>query len=206
LRKAFLSRQSQDDGRIFYILGKAYYYKGPGYADLAVKYLEMARAVSYFARDIPEYLGLAYVAIKDYRGSVAAFSLALTPGGGESGETFQPSDLFLLSIARSYLALDEPETARAYLMRCVESSRDSKTIVAARLLLGGIFSSSGEPGAAESQYLAVIEETGGNAEAHFQLGELYNSGGDIVRARSEWRKTLRIEPNHARALARTRLN
>jgi tetratricopeptide (TPR) repeat protein len=206
LRKAFLSRQSQDDGRIFYILGKAYYYKGPGYADLAVKYLEMARAVSYFARDIPEYLGLAYVAIKDYRGSVAAFSLALNPeeGGGNSGEAFQPSDLFLISIARSYLALNEPETAKAYLIRCIESSRDSKTIVAARLLLGGVFIGAGDAESAESQYTAVIEETGGDAEAHFQLGEIYYAGGDIVRAKAEWRKTLRIDPAHAPA--RTRQN
>jgi tetratricopeptide (TPR) repeat protein len=172
---------------------------------LAVKYLEKARALSYAAQDIPEYLGLAYVALKDYRSSVAAFSLALTPPAGESGgEAFQPSDLFLISIARSYLALDEAETARAYLIRCIESSRDSKNIAAARLLLGGIFGNAGDMAGAEAQYLAVIEETGENAEAHFQLGEIYNAGGDITRARAEWRRTVRIDPTHAPA--RTRLN
>jgi tetratricopeptide (TPR) repeat protein len=204
LRKTFLFPESLNDGRIFYILGKAYYYKGPGYADLAVKYLEKARSLSYGARDIPEYLGLAYIAIRDYRGSVAAFSLALKaedPSG--SGEVFEPSDLFLISIARSYLALEENETARAYLIRCIESSRDSKTIVAARLLLGGVCLKTGDLAAAEAQYLGVTAEIDENAEAHFQLGEIYNAGGDEVRARAEWRKTVRLDPSHQ--LARSRL-
>ncbi|MDR0623292.1 MAG: hypothetical protein LBG10_02565 [Treponema sp.] len=72
LRKALLLKNSQDDGRVYYVLGKAYCYKGNEYADLAVKYLEKAREVLYKARDIPEYLGLAYAAIRDYRGSVEA--------------------------------------------------------------------------------------------------------------------------------------
>jgi tetratricopeptide (TPR) repeat protein len=206
LRKAFLSRKSRDDGRIFYILGKAYYYKGPGYADLAVKYLEKAASLSYRAGDIPEYLGLAYIALKDYRGSVAAFSKALNPNSGnsENGGVFEPSDLFLISIARSYLALEEDEAARAYLIRCIESSRDSKTMVAARLLLGGIYGRAGDQSAAEAQYLAVIEEIDENAEAHFQLGEIYNARGDIARARAEWRKAVRLDPSHQPA--RSRLN
>jgi tetratricopeptide (TPR) repeat protein len=206
LRKTFLSPKSLNDGRIFYILGKAYYYKGSGYADLAVKYLERARSLSYHARDIPEYLGLAYIAIRDYRSSVAAFSLALRAEepAGSGGEVFEPSDLFLISIARSYLALEENETARAYLIRCIESSRDSKTIVAARLLLGGVYLKTGDLASAEAQYLAVIAEIDENVEAHFQLGEIYNAGGDTVRARAEWRKTVRLDPSHQPA--RSRLN
>jgi tetratricopeptide (TPR) repeat protein len=206
LRKTFFSPESRNDGRIFYILGKAYYYKGPGYADLAVKYLEKARSLSYGARDIPEYLGLAYIAIRDYRGSVAAFSLALKPEENpeSGGEVFEPSDLFLISIARSYLALEENETARAYLIRCIESSRDSKTIVAARLLLGGVYIKTGDLAAAEAQYAAVVSEFDENAEAHFQLGEIYHAGGDTVRARAEWRKTVRLDPSHQPA--RSRLN
>jgi tetratricopeptide (TPR) repeat protein len=199
LRKAFLSPEGLNDGRIFYILGKAYYYKGAGYADLAVKYLEKARAASYPAGDIPEYLGLACIGIKDYRGSVAAFSMALNPGGGEFVE---PSDLFLISIARSYLALEEDETARAYLIRCIESSRDSKTVVAARLLLGGVYLRAGDSEAAAAQYSAVIADIDENVEAHFQLGEIYHAGGDIARARAEWRRAVRLDPSYGPARAR----
>ena len=202
LRKALLLRDSSPDGRIYYVLGKAYYYKGSGYADLAVRYLEKARGAGYKAGDIPEYLGLAYAAIRDYRSSVAAFALALK---GEDGRTESgPSDVLLLSIARSYIALDEYEPARAYLVRCLDTSKDSRTIAAARLLLGGILLKAGDLSGAEAEYVKVIEENDEYAEAHYQLGELYASGGDSTRARAEWRRAVRIDP--AYGPARSRLN
>jgi tetratricopeptide (TPR) repeat protein len=195
LRKALLSREN--DGRVFYVLGKAYYYKGAGYSDLAINYLEKARAALYRAADIPEYLGLAYAAMRDFRGSVEAFSLALT--GGAS-----PSDILLLAIARSYLALDEVEQAKAYLIRCLEITKDSKTTAAARLVFGNTLAKSGDIQGAEKEYLKVIEENDENAEAHYQLGELYALGGDVTRARAEWRRAIRIDPAHGPA--RSRLN
>ena len=197
LRKAMLSRENLADGRVFYVLGKAYYYKGYGYADLAVNYLEKARSALYRAADIPEYLGLAYAAIRDFRSSVEAFSLALT---GKA----DPSDLLLLSIARSYLALEEADPAKAYLVRCLEVSRDAKTKAQARLLLGNAFIKTGNNREAEAEYLKVIEEDDENAEAHYQLGELYALEGDLTRARAEWRRAIRIDP--ALGPARIRLN
>jgi tetratricopeptide (TPR) repeat protein len=211
LRKALLCKEGPGDPRIHYVLGKAYFSKGSGYADLSVKYLEAAKDKNYPARDLPEYLGLSYAAVRDFRSSVAAFSLALEPipagfSGDENAAAGQegPSDLLLLSIARSYLELDEMDTAKAYLFRCVETSRDSNNLVSARLLLGSIFSETGDDSGAETQYLAILEESGENAEAHFQLGELYAAGGDPTRARAEWRRAVRIDPAHGSA--RTRLN
>jgi tetratricopeptide (TPR) repeat protein len=211
LRKALLIKNGANDGRVQYVLGKAYYYKGSGYADLAIKFLEEARGLSYNAGDIPEYLGLAYAAIQDYRSSVEAFSQALDPFTNvsnaieeqESGSDY-PSDLLLLAIARSYLALEEPDTATAYLMRCMETSKDSNTVITAGLLLGSILAEAGKSGEAEAQYQAILEKDGENAEAHFQLGELYAAGGDTTRARAEWRRALRIDPTHVKA--RSRLN
>jgi tetratricopeptide (TPR) repeat protein len=213
LRKALIAKSKGADGRVYYVLGKAYYYKGAFFADLSVKFLEQARAFSYAARDIPEYLGLAYAALRDYRSSVAAFTLALNPssaGGSEPEEAGEgdagkgPSDLLLLSIARSYIALGEPLPAKAYLLRCIEISRDSWSVVAARLLLGGILAEEGAGEEAEAQYLLVLNENGENAEAHYQLGELYAARGDMTRARAEWRRAVRIDPAHRQA--RLRLN
>ena len=195
LRKALLLKEGSSDGRIFYILGKAYYNKGDGYADLAVAYLEKARMVRYKAEDIPEYLGLSYAAIRDYRSSVAVFSEALTASQ-------EPSDLLLLSIARSYMSLDENEQARAYLLRCLEISKDSKTVAAARLLNGNMLAKAGDFSGAETEYVKIIEENGDNAEARYQLGELYILAGDPTRARAEWRKALRIDPAHAPSRSR----
>ncbi|GHT95035.1 hypothetical protein FACS1894141_2890 [Spirochaetia bacterium] len=203
LRKALLSKEGPRDLRIHYVLGKAYYNKGQGYADLAVKFLEEARDGAYSAGDIPEYLGLAYAAIHDYRSSVEAFSQALNPqpGGTVQLET-GPSDRFLLAIANSYIELDEPDAAKAYLVRCVETSRDSNAVTAARLILGSIQGKAGDTKGAEAQYLAILEEVGEHAEAYFQLGELYAAGGDTTRARAEWRRAVRIDPAHAGARAR----
>jgi tetratricopeptide (TPR) repeat protein len=210
LRKALLTNEGGQDGRVQYVLGKAYYYKGPAYANLAIHFLEGARNLSYNERDIPEYLGLAYAAVQDYRSSVAAFTLALEPvpqdsGGREdSGVSDYPSDLLLLAIARSYTALEETETARAYLIRCMEISRDTNTIAAARLLLGDILFRSGRIKEAEAQYWAILEHDAENAEAHFQLGELYAASGDVTRSRAEWRRAVRIDPAYGKA--RERLN
>jgi tetratricopeptide (TPR) repeat protein len=206
LRKAFLLKDSLRDGRLYYVLGKAYNYKGDSYADLSVKYLEKAKELSYNAEDIPEYLGLAYAAIGDYRNSVAAFAEALVlQGRGEDGLLYEsPSGLLLLSIARSYFALDEFEVAQAYLQRCIDVSPDSRTVISARLLLSDVLRKAGNNDGAKKQLQGILDEAGENAEAHYQLGELFAFEGESVRARAEWRLALRVDPAHQKA--RTRLS
>jgi len=202
LRKALLLKNAANDGRLYYVLGKAYNYKGESYADLSVKYLEKARGLSYNAADIPEYLGLAYAAMGDYRGSVAAFAEALV--AQSRGEDDRPSSVLLLSIARSYFALEEFEQARAYLQRCIDVSPDSRNILAARLLLSEVLRSMGDNDGARQQLVHILTEAGENAEAHYRLGELYALQGEATRARAEWRLALRADPAHQRA--RTRLS
>jgi tetratricopeptide (TPR) repeat protein len=195
LRRALLSfEQSSNNGNIWYVLGKAYYYKGDSFADLAVKFLEQARAVSPAMQDIPEYLGVLYARLHNYRKSVTAFAEALEQPG-------RPSDLLLLSVARSYIELGEPEPAQAYLVRCAETSSDVQSIITAQLLLGIIYKNAGNNTGAEAQFLAVIDLYPDNAEAHYQLGELY-ARRDMVKARAEWNKALQIDPSHKQVRAR----
>jgi tetratricopeptide (TPR) repeat protein len=203
LRKALQVKNGANDGLVQYALGRAYYHKGSGYADLAIQFLEEARSLSYNAVDIPEYLGLAYAAVHDYRNSVEAFSQALVPQVEDGNSTSDFSvDQLLLAMANSYIALGEPDKATAYLLRCIETSRDSNTVIAARLLVGDILAKAGKTEDAEAQFQAILEEDGENAEAHFQLGELYEARGDGTRARAEWRRALRIDPTHAQARSR----
>jgi len=203
LRKALIIGKDRVEGGLFYVLGKAYYYKGQGYQDLAVTYLEKAKDLAYPARDIPEYLGLAYTAIREYHASVGAFQEALAGMEAEPGEEdASPSDLLLLSIAKSYLALDEKEEAKAYLIRCAGSSRDSRTINAARLLLGNLLAESGDSGGSEKLYLEILKDDPENADAWYRLGELYASLGEPARARAQWRQAVRINPAHREARAR----
>ncbi|MCL2602004.1 MAG: tetratricopeptide repeat protein [Treponema sp.] len=198
LRRAMLLKEGAFDGRILYVLGKAYYHKGSDCADLAVRYLNEARAAGFTAPDIPEYLGLAYAALRDYTSSIAAFSQSMAAEEGRG-----TSDVLLLSIARSYFSLNELESAKTYLVRCLEVSMDSRTRTTARLLLGDILFQTGEISGAEAELLAIIAEGGENADVRYQLGVLYASMGDTTRARAEWRSALRIDPAHS--LARNRL-
>jgi len=194
LRKAMLLKNSAKDARVYYVLGKAYCYKGTEYSDLAVKYLEMADNLHYDAQDIPEYLGLAYASAGDYRSSVEAFTKALKTGS--------LSDNLLMSIARSYMAMEEYNMASSYLQRCIDLSPDSKSVITARLLLADVYIHSGDNNNAQAQYLRILEESGENAEVRYQLGELFNLMGDAARARAEWRIAYRQDPAHAKARAR----
>ena len=195
LRKAMIHNEASNDGRVYYVLGKAYGYKGKEYSDLSIKYLEIANNMAYNASDIPEYLGLAYAASGDYRSSIAAFSQAFA-------DNSNPSDNLLLSIARSYMAMEEYNMAIGYLNRCINTSPDSKSVVIARFLLAEIYRNTGEYYAAEEQYLSILNDSGENAEVHYQLGELYNLQGDTTSARASWRIAYRQDPAHARARAR----
>jgi len=195
LRKALI--QNNNDGQVNYVLGKAYRYKGPEYADLTVKYLEIADKLVYNAPDIPEYLGLAYAMYGDYRSSVEAFSRAFIPNR-------YLSDNLLLSIARSYMEMQEFDMASSYLQQCVRNSQDSKSIVIARLMLAEIYKNIKLYDEAEKQYMTIISETGENADVRFQLGELFLQQGDSTRARAEWRTAIRQDPLHTGA--RSRLN
>jgi tetratricopeptide (TPR) repeat protein len=209
LRKALLNKRTSNRGELYYVLGKAYYHKGPAFADLAVEFLERARLLSFQAQDISEFLGLSYARIRDYRSSIAAFAQALAPQD-EAGRV--PSDLLLISIARSYMALGDIDgeapqgeylaMAKPYLIRCIESSRDINTITVARLLYAAVLGKEGAAGEAENQYQLVLDETGGNAEAHYRLGELYAGRGETARAWAEWRRAVRIDPAHRKARQR----
>ncbi|MDR1506935.1 MAG: tetratricopeptide repeat protein [Treponema sp.] len=198
LRKVLLRTNADGDGRIRYVLGKAYYSKGPEYADLSIRYLEESRGAGYTAKDIPEYLGLAYEAVREYRKSVEILSQALDPG--ESGED---SDRLLMAIARSYTGLEDWENARAYLIRCVEQTKDGGEGIRARLLLGGVLRNSGDSVGAESVFTEVLESAE-SAEAAYELGEIYAAQGDTIRARAAWRRSYRADNNYRPA--RTRLN
>jgi tetratricopeptide (TPR) repeat protein len=205
LRKAMLLKNAVNDGRLYYVLGKAYSYKGESFADLTVKYLERAKELSYYAADIPEYLGVAYASIGDYRSSVAAFAEALDPGLGPEKPANQRSEgPLLLSIAKSYMALSEFDRAHAYLQRCIDVSPDSRAILSARLLLSEVLQKAGDNNGARKQLMDILEEADESAEAHYQLGELYALQGESVRARAEWRLALRADPAHIKA--RTRLS
>ena len=178
-----------------YMLGKAYFYKNTittyYYADLAIKYLNLARENGYYADDIAEYLGLSYASLGMTYESISAFTEALL---------VRESDFLLLSIAEQYYKADEKGAASQYLFRIINNSSNDEIILKSRLLLGNIYIDTDDLQNATEQFNAVLEKDNNSADAHYGLGLIYEKQENLVAARAEWRKARKIQPNHAGAL------
>jgi len=181
--------------QLYYMLGRAYFYKNTisshYYADLAVKYLLLARENGYEADDIPEYLGLSYASLGMTMESISAFTEALL---------IRESDSLLLSIAEQYYKLGEINASKSYLFRIIRSSQNEEIVTKCQNLLGSIYIDEENYEEAEKLYNEVIEKNPNSADAYFGLGVINEKQGNVVKARSLWRNALKVQVNHAGAL------
>lgn len=196
LRLALLDASKPSVPQIEYMLGKSYFYKDLQssyhyYADLAVKYLNDARLLGYKADDIPELLGLSYASLGMTMESISSFTEALL---------IRESDILLLSIAEQYKNAGQNQAAEQYLFRISKSCKDEKIILKSHLLLAQIYLENGDFEEAEKEFNFILEKNENSADAYYGLGVIYENQGDLVKARSEWRKALQIQSNHAGAL------
>lgn len=196
LRLSAMHAKKKTLPQVEYMLGKAYFYKNSissyhYYADLAVRYLNGAKEAGYEAPDIAEYLGLSYAQLNMTMESIAAFSEALL---------VRESDTLLLSIAEQYFKAGQYSAAKQYLFQIVQRSTDDSLVQKSRTLLARILILEENYDEARKEYEAILEKDENAADAHYGMGLVYEKTGDLVKARAEWRKTLRIQVNHAEAL------
>ena len=178
-----------------YMLGRAYFYKNTitthYYADLAVKYLLLAKENGYKADDIAEYLGLSYASLGMTMESISAFTEALL---------VRESDSLLLAIAEQYYKASELSAAEQYLFRIIKNSDNEDVVIKSENLLGSIYIDREDYDAAMQEFENVLKKNENSADAHYGIGVIYEKQGNIVKARSEWRKALKIQVNHPGAL------
>ena len=196
LRLALLNARPKSFAQIEYMLGKAYFYKDSMasyyyYADLAVQYLLRAQKDGYKSDDIPEYLGLSYAALGMTMESIASFTEALL---------VRESDLLLLSIAEQYYKAGQVAAAAQYLYRISRDCKDEKIVQKSHLLLGYIYIAQEKYDEAENVFQTILEKNENIADAYYGIGVIYEKEGDVIKARAEWRKALRVQANHADAL------
>lgn len=196
MRLALLTAKNKTIPQLEYMLGKAYFYKNTFssyyyYADLAVQYLTRARKDGYKADDIPEFLGLSYASLDMTMESISAFTEALL---------VRESDLLLLSIAEQYYKAGQSVAAEQYLYRISQDCKDEKILVRSYLLHGQIYTEQEKYAEAEKELQTILEKNENSTDAYYYLGVIYEKQGDSVKARSQWRRALRIQPNHAGAL------
>ena len=196
LRIALQGARFSSLSQIEYMLGKAYFYKDLQssyyyYADLAIDYLLRAKKHGYKADDIPELLGLSYASLGMTMESISAFTVALP---------IRESDILLLSIAEQYHNVGQDNAAEQYLFRISQNCKDEQIILKSHLLQGNIYLRRGDFDEAEKEFKFILEKNENSADALYGLGVVYESRGDVAKARSEWRRALRIQNNHPLAL------
>ena len=196
LRIALLKAKEKTIPQIKYMLGKAYFYKNiicsyHYYADLVVKYLEDAKALGYKADDIPEYLGISYGQLGMSFESIARFSEALL---------IRNSDSLLLSIAEQYYKEGQFAAAKQYLFQVTANAGDDNLLLKGQTLLAKIYLEEQQYDEAKSLFDLILAKNENSADAHYGLGIIYEKKGDLVKARAEWRKTLKIDSNYEDAI------
>ncbi|MBP5697664.1 MAG: tetratricopeptide repeat protein [Treponema sp.] len=196
LRIALQKSGPENKGQLEYMLGRCYFYKDISsnyqyYADLAIKYLLLAQEDGYDSDDIAECLGLSYAALGETQKSIEAFGEALL---------VRESDTLLLSIAEQYYKIGNMANAKAYLFRVRDLTKNEDLILRTSFLLGEIFVEENELEDAEKEFRSILQKNENSADAHYGLGVLYEKQGDSAKARAQWRRVLRIQPNHEGAL------
>ncbi|MCR5724550.1 MAG: tetratricopeptide repeat protein [Treponema sp.] len=196
LRIALLDAKPKAFAQIEYMLGRAYFYKNTMssyyyYADLSVQYLQRAVRDGYRSDDIPECLGLSYAALGMTLESIQAFTEALL---------VRESDTLLLSIAEQYYKAGHFAAAAQYLFRISVDCKDERIVQKSHLLLGNIYISQERYDEAEKEFQTILEKNENIADAYYGIGVIYEKQGDVIKARAEWRKALRVQANHADAL------
>lgn len=193
LRIAFMTaKDSQTKNQIAYMLGQSYFRKDQAasynyYADLAVKYLTYAQENKYEADDIPLLLGLSYAALGETDKSIASFTQALL---------IRETDTLLYNIGKQYFLNNQALTAKQYLMRVMNTSRNEELLENAHVIMGQIYINEGNLEEAKAEFENVLAKNPNSADAHYELGIIYDKLGDSVKARFEWRKCLNIQPNY----------
>lgn len=195
IRVALYEADSSLVPQLQYMLGKAYFSKNTitthYYADLAIKYLLLAKENGYEAKDIAEYLGLSYASLDMTTESITAFTEALIE---------RESDSLLLAIAEQYYKANELKAAEQYLFRIIKNSDNEDMVIKSENLLGTIYIDQEKYDDAMQEFDNVLKKNENSADAHYGIGVIYEKQGNIVKARSEWRKALKIQVNHPGAL------
>ncbi len=196
LRIAKQSAKKKTLPQIYYVLGLTYFYKNKlssyyYYADLSVKYLELSFAEGYKSPDIPELLGLNYADLGNSKKSIENFGEALL---------LHESDTLLYNIAKQYYNSGQKDIAKQYIVRTLELSNDDDILSDSHNLMASIYTEEGNYSAARRELDSILEKNENFADAHYGLGVLYEKQGDLAKARSEWRKCIKLQVNHPGAL------
>ena len=82
----------------------------------------------------------------------------------------------------------------------IKNSDNEDIVIKSQNLLGTIYIEKEDYEAAQTEFDNVLKKNENSADAHYGIGVIYEKQGNIVKARAEWRKALKIQVNHPGAL------
>ena len=194
LRRARLNGELRFRTETVYVLGKAYFHKGPYFYDLAIRFLRESLEQGYDGADAHEYLGMALVRSGALESGIEHFRSALQR---------RPSGLLYLSVGQLLERLGEHQEAERH-FQAAASAGDEALEIRARFMLGALLLQGGRYADAGEQYQRILDLAPGSADAHLFLGDAYAGLGNVVGARAEWRRARNIDQQHHGANMRLR--
>ncbi len=193
LRKALLLENNELETEIRYVLGKAYFHRGPFFYDSAIEELQRARELGLEQLDLFEYLALTHRDLGRFEESIEYFQMAIA---------LADEAIHKVSLADIFIDLSRYDNADRLLAEVVEEASDVTLLQDALLSQGLSYRRQGRHPDALFAYERILELNESSAEAHFGMGEVYLAQNETDRARFEWREAIRLDPNHIESLQR----
>ena len=143
--------------------------------------------------DLDEFRGLAASQLADYETAISAFTEALASN---------PSDLLLFTLAQNYQKAGDTANSKQYILETMRTTEDELLQLKCHYELGSALLAEQNYDGARAEFDAILEKDPNSADAHYGLGVIYETQGDLVKARAAWRKALRLNPVHVGARAK----
>lgn len=176
-----------------YLLGKAYYNKGPSYVNLVIQHLQNAIALGYQNTDIAEYIGMAYILSGDYVTGVQYLDKA----------PYRKDNYALeYNMAKAYTLAENYEEAQKLYQNVYQNSSDDNLKDQAYLQMAKLHYQMGQYPKAKEIFLVFLKKYPNNTEAHFGLGEIYYLEKNMRAAKQQWEAVVRLDPLNVEALTR----
>ena len=191
IRKALIDPKTPLKAEATYILGKAYFHKGPDYYNEAISYLVESNALGYSKADTWEYLAIAAQGADRIDQSVDFFdkAISLKPDSPE----------LMLAAATANAQAGHRDRAEFLANEAMAATSDEYLAERCGFLLGDLYMKSGRLDEALARYQSIQDKNPESADAWYYQGLVLIAAGDPIRARAAWRKAISIDPMHAGA-------
>ncbi|MCK5568306.1 MAG: tetratricopeptide repeat protein [Spirochaetes bacterium] len=192
LRKGIvLSQFDEVLTKSYFLLGMAYFNKGPNHYELAAEYLSKSFENGYNDNSLFEILGYCY------------FKLGLLDEAIdylEKAKVMTPKDIVHLFLAFAYKNKGLFESAIREFDYLIAKSRDDVILEEAFAARAWIDFQEERFEQSKHNLNKVFNLNKNSAYAHFWMGNIYEKKGDLISARKEWRLALKIDPKHIGAI------